>query len=79
MTTPLADYMQREGISDADLATLIERDRSFVNKLRRGVVRPTLDLAATIEDRTNGGVTMQAWSRRGDACPVVHSGLDTVR
>ena len=64
MTTPLADYMQREGISDADLATLIERDRSFVNKLRRGVVRPTLDLAAAIETHTRGGVPMQAWARR---------------
>lgn len=63
MTTPLARYMQSNEISDADFAALIERDRSFVNKLRRGVVRPTLDLAAVIETKTRGDVPMQAWSR----------------
>lgn len=62
MTTPLSDYMDREGINDADFAPRIERDRSLVNKLRRGIVRPTLDLAAAIERETGGAVPMQAWT-----------------
>lgn len=55
--------MHSNEISDADFAALIKRDRSFVNKLRRGIVRPTLDLAAVIETKTCGDVPMQAWSR----------------
>ncbi len=62
MQTPLATYMKREGITDADFAVAIARDRSFVNKLRRGVVRPTLDLAAEIERETKGAIPMQAWA-----------------
>lgn len=61
MTTPLASFMEREGLSDADIATLIGKDRSLVNRLRRGEVRPTLDVAAEIETKTNGQVPMQAW------------------
>lgn len=61
MITPLASYMDREGINDAEVATLIGRDRSMVNKLRRGIVRPTLDLAGVIEKKTNGAVPMSAW------------------
>jgi ribosome-binding protein aMBF1 (putative translation factor) len=61
MITPLASYMDREGINDADLAALIGRDRSMVNKLRRGRARPTLDLAAAIERETKGAVPMNAW------------------
>lgn len=61
MTTPLASYMDREGINDADFAARIARDRSMVNKLRRGVLRPTLDLAAVIERQTGGAVPMSAW------------------
>ena len=62
MSNPLATYMEREGVSDADLSGRIGRDRSMVNKLRRGVLRPTLDVAAAIERETGGSVTMQTWS-----------------
>ena len=40
---------------------LIGKDRSVVNRIRRGDVRPTLDVAAQIEASTNGEVPMQAW------------------
>lgn len=61
MSTPLATYMEREEISDADFAALIGKDRSLVNRLRRGLVRPTLDVAAEIEAKTAGAIPMQAW------------------
>jgi ribosome-binding protein aMBF1 (putative translation factor) len=61
MTTPLASYMDREGINDADFAPRIGRDRSMVNKLRRGRARPTLELAAMIERETGGEVPMASW------------------
>ena len=53
--------MEAAGIKDADFAVAIGRDRSIVSKIRRGVNRPTLDLAAVIEAETKGAVPMQAW------------------
>lgn len=61
MTTPLAAYMERKNIGDAEFAALIGKDRSLVNRLRRGDVRPTLDVAAKIESVTDNEVPMQAW------------------
>ena len=63
METPLATYMQRKGIKDADVALLIGRDRSMVNKIRRGIIRPTLDLAVELDAKTKGGVPVKAWAR----------------
>jgi hypothetical protein len=57
--------MERKKISDADFAVLIGKDRSLVNRLRRGEVRPTLDVAADIEAKTKGEIPMQAWVASG--------------
>lgn len=65
MSTPLAAYMERNKIGDADFAALIGKDRSLVNRLRRGEVRPTLDVAAEIEAKTGGEIPMQAWIGEG--------------
>ncbi|WP_342657111.1 helix-turn-helix domain-containing protein [Sphingomonas sp. NY01] len=63
MSTPLADYMQQERITDAAMASAIGKDRSLVNRLRNGSVRPTIEVAAAIERETGGQVPMQAWVR----------------
>lgn len=61
--------MTKHGIGDAAFADLIGKDRSLVNRLRRGEVRPTLEVAAEIERQTAGEVVMQAWlpSEAGEA------------
>jgi transcriptional regulator with XRE-family HTH domain len=61
MSTTLEAYMAREGIDDAALAARIGRERSTVSKIRRGKLRPTLEIAALIEGVTNGSVPMQSW------------------
>ncbi|MFV1919159.1 hypothetical protein VPH46_06970 [Sphingomonas sp. MJ1 (PH-R8)] len=61
MSTALDAYLNRERIKDADFAPLIGRDRSMVSKLRRGLVRPTLELADRIEQKTNGEVPIRSW------------------
>ncbi|MDF2382456.1 hypothetical protein JMG10_13320 [Nostoc ellipsosporum NOK] len=61
MTTALDAYLTAEGIKDADFAPLIDRDRSMVSKLRRGIVRPSIELADTIEKSTGGAVPIRAW------------------
>lgn len=61
MDTPLASYMDREKIGDAEFAALIDKDRTLVNRLRRGKVRPTLDMAFKIESATKGAVPVNAW------------------
>jgi DNA-binding transcriptional regulator YdaS (Cro superfamily) len=59
--------MSNAEIGDADFAALIGRDRTMVSKLRRGILRPTLDVAAAIEAATEGAVPMQAWVVATDA------------
>lgn len=61
MSTALDAYLTDRKIKDADFAPLIGRDRSMVSKLRRGIVRPTIDLADAIERATDGAVPMKAW------------------
>lgn len=70
MSTPLARYLDDHSISDAEFAPLIDKDRSIVNKLRRGRVRPTLDVAAAIERVTDGAVKMQHWTDLAEADPT---------
>ena len=53
--------MERKGVTDAQLAAIIGRDRTMVNRIKRGRVRPTLDLAAAIESATGGEVPIQSW------------------
>jgi len=62
MSTLLDRYLKRAGIGDADFAERLGCDRSMISKLRRGILRPTLDRAAAIEDATDGAVTMQSWT-----------------
>lgn len=61
MSTALDTYLKDKGIGDAEFAPLIGRDRSMVSKLRRGIVRPTLDLADAIERETGGAVPIRSW------------------
>lgn len=61
MSTALDSYLTDNKIKEADFAPLIGRDRSMVSKLRRGVVRPSIDLADLIERVTDGAVTMKSW------------------
>ena len=61
MTTALQSYMDAKGLRDADLAAPLGLDRSMVSKIRRGIVRPTLETAGAIERHTDGQVPMQAW------------------
>jgi hypothetical protein len=61
MSNPLGTYLDRVGEADGDFGARIGRDRTMVSKLRRGLIRPTLDLAATIERETSGAVPMKAW------------------
>lgn len=61
MTTALDAYLTAEGIKDADFAPLIDRDRSMVSKLRRGIVRPSIELADVIEKATSGRVPLRSW------------------
>jgi len=59
MTNSFDDFAQRHGLSDADVAKAIGRDRSLVSRMRRGKSIPTLETAALIQDRF--GFSMRAW------------------
>jgi hypothetical protein len=66
MNTDLDTYMKEEGINDAVFALKIGRHRSVVSKLRRGLLQPTLSIAAAIETQSGGRVTMQSWVATAD-------------
>jgi hypothetical protein len=53
----LAAYMARNNIRDGEFARLIGRSRVTVNRLRRGLVRPSWDTIKEIRAVTNGEVT----------------------
>lgn len=61
MHTPLSRYMTEHKLTDAQFAERIGKDRSLVNRLRRGRALPTLEVAALIERHTGGAVPMQTW------------------
>ncbi|MAW99548.1 MAG: hypothetical protein CMN72_07845 [Sphingomonas sp.] len=66
MSTTLDSYLKNEGISDADFALIIDRDRTTVSRLRRGRVRPTIELAHLIETQTRGAVPIRSWIQPTD-------------
>jgi plasmid maintenance system antidote protein VapI len=60
----LEQFMRETGTSDTALAQAIGRDRTFVSRLRRGLVKPSLDTAVAIERFSDGAV------RAGDFIPL---------
>lgn len=62
MTTPLDTFLTAEKISDTEFGVLIDKDRTTVNRIRNGKLRPTLEVAALIETHTGGAVKMQDWT-----------------
>lgn len=53
----LSDWMAREGHDDERLGSLLGVDRATVNRLRRGVTKPSWDLAGRIKSLSGGAVT----------------------
>ncbi|WP_168377324.1 helix-turn-helix domain-containing protein [Sphingomonas sp. Leaf343] len=67
MGSQLDSFMKQNGMTDAQFAALIGRDRSLVNRLRNGSALPTLEVAAIIERETDGSVPMNGWLALEDA------------
>ena len=53
----LAEFMKTEGLSDAELAFLVGRDRSNVTRWRRGNTKPDFDALVALEKISDGKVT----------------------
>jgi transcriptional regulator with XRE-family HTH domain len=54
----LAEYLHSNGISDAEFASRIGVDTSFVFRLRKNQAGPSLKTLSAIEDATEGAVTL---------------------
>lgn len=52
----LSAYMERDCLSDADIAGLIDRDRSHVSRLRRGDAKPSWSTMYRLAKATRGAV-----------------------
>lgn len=53
----LAEYLEREGLTDAAFAALVRIDRSVVSRWRRGETRPDWCSLDRISAATRGEVT----------------------
>lgn len=53
----VADYMAENGLKDDDLAALVGRNRATINRIRRGVGRPSFGLIKKLIEVTDGAVT----------------------
>ena len=53
----LSDYMARENLRDGEFAARIGRSRVTVNRIRRGLIRPSWDTIREIRAATDGEVT----------------------
>ena len=59
--TPLASFMGKANLTDAELARRVGRERSTITKLRRGQAKPSLDLAVKIAALSEGAVPPTAY------------------
>lgn len=57
----LRALLEHEGVSQAAFAERIGANRSNFHHILSGRIRPTLDLAAAIEDATGGVIVMRHW------------------
>lgn len=57
----LSDYMAMNGLRDDDLSVMLGRNRTTVNRLRRGLHLPSLAIAQKIQEVTNGEVSVNDW------------------
>jgi len=62
----LTEWMQLNRKNDSYVALQIGRDRSHINKIRRGKARPSFQTMAAIKDYTNGKVGFADWEDLSD-------------
>lgn len=52
----LAEYMTLRGLRDHEMANVLGLSREQISRIRRGVSKPSLDVALRIEEITRGAV-----------------------
>lgn len=62
----LSKWMQQHGFDDASFGAAVDVDRVTISRIRRGVNRPSWDLAARIKDVTQGAVTADDFLEYGE-------------
>lgn len=67
MAMKLASYMELTGISDAELAAQVGRERSTVTRWRLEKTRPDWDALAALEKATQGAVTFRDFAKEAAA------------
>lgn len=61
----LADFMKAADLKDTDFAERIGMDRTFVSRLRRGLVKPSIKTVVAIERATGGAVKARDFVEEG--------------
>lgn len=60
----LSDYLDEKGETDAAFAMRTKLSQPQINRLRRGVAKPSWDTIVAIEKATEGKVKPNDWPRK---------------
>lgn len=55
--TKLEEWMAENGLGDEELGRIVQVDRATISRIRRGLNKPSWDLAARIKVATSGAIT----------------------
>lgn len=57
----LGEYLKQTGMRQEDLASAVHVTQATVSRLARGVMSPSVELAAAIKRATQGAVDFESW------------------
>ena len=57
----LAEYMDKNGLTDAELAAILGKDRTTVSRYRRGDITPSVEVIKAIHAATRRAVGFEDW------------------
>ena len=62
----LAEWLDKYRKTDAWFGHMVRKDRSHISRLRRGLVRPSLELMIQIREFTDGEVNLESWGNSNE-------------
>lgn len=63
----LSEWMRLNDVTDESLGALVDVDRVTISRIRRGINRPSWDLASRLKAATGGAVTADDYLLKQEA------------
>ena len=62
-TQTLPEWMDAVGLKDEDVGKLVDRTRTSISRIRRGIVMPDYDLMVRFREVSGGKVDFPTWGK----------------